>query len=246
MGDLGWKTCTTDLWWTNTVTYNLNEGSIQSLVQIISGTKNTKYLRGKTLYFTLSKSNWGAVNLAAQRQLSESHWMRGRKKQREEREERRKEWDTKAVWAHYVDFPSSAKQRHPGTFRHITVDQSLLSFSFTPQSFFTDKSNNSLLTAGKCLPIASAFIYFLWNQIGLNHMHCYRVWGGLSPSVRTLISVSLFKSRWGVFYAWYICTENMGTRMQSCKHDLIHEHINKWAHTHTHKHMCTHTHPVWD
>lgn len=95
--------------------------------------KNTIYLRGKSLiYFTLSKSNWGAVNLAAQKQLSECRGMRGRKRQRVEGEKRRREWDTKAVWAHYVDFSSTAKQRHPGTFRHTTGDQSQLSFSFSP------------------------------------------------------------------------------------------------------------------
>lgn len=39
--------------------------------------------------FPLSKSNWGAVNLAAQRQLSENCAMRERKRQRVERETKR-------------------------------------------------------------------------------------------------------------------------------------------------------------
>lgn len=93
MGDLGWKNYTTGLWWTNTVTDILNGGSIQSCLKFIYvEPKNTVSLRGKTLiYFTFSKSNWGAVNLAAQKQLSESRGMRGRKTQRVEREERLRE-----------------------------------------------------------------------------------------------------------------------------------------------------------
>lgn len=86
-----WDGKTTRQIWTNTVTYTLNGGTIKSFLKFICGTKNTVSLRSKTLiYFTFSKSNWGAVNLAAQKQLSESRGMRGRKRQRVEREERRR------------------------------------------------------------------------------------------------------------------------------------------------------------
>ena len=48
--------------------------------------KTAAHLGGKTLnYFALSQRDWGAVNLASQKQLSESRGMRGRRRQREER-----------------------------------------------------------------------------------------------------------------------------------------------------------------
>lgn len=85
--------------------------------------------------------------LVAQKQLSKNRGMGGRRRQRVEREERRREWDTKAVWSHYVDFffflSSSAKQKHPGT----NEDHSLLSFSFAPQSFFISKADDFHSTA---------------------------------------------------------------------------------------------------
>lgn len=135
----GEKNHATDLRWTNTLASTLNGGGIQSCFKFICGTKNTVSLRGRTLiYFTLSKSNRGAVNLAAQKQLSESRGMRGRKRQRVEREKGDEESETQRQFGliMLIFFPSSAKQKHPGTFRHTTGDQSLLSFSFSPHRVF--------------------------------------------------------------------------------------------------------------
>lgn len=121
-------------------------------------------------YLPFSKSSKGAVNLAAQKQLSvgwEEKETEGGGRGEMQRV-RRREWDTKAVWAHYVDFfSSSAKQKHPGTFRHTT--HRFLPFFLTTQSSFIGKSNISPFTAAERLPIASVTIDFLWDQMGLNH-----------------------------------------------------------------------------
>lgn len=75
-------------WWTNAVP--LNGDSIRSCLNVIGRTKHNVSLRGIPLiYFTFYKSNWGAFNLAAQKQLSESCAMRGERGRgwREKRDE---------------------------------------------------------------------------------------------------------------------------------------------------------------
>jgi len=74
----------------------------------------------------------------------------------------REEWDTKAVWAHYVDFfPLLPNKRHLGTFRHTDGDHSLLPFfPVIQQNFFTGKSNN-FLSSAKVSPTFSVSIVFL-------------------------------------------------------------------------------------
>lgn len=128
--------------------------------------KHSESLRGEKhcIYFTFSKSSQGAVNLAAQKQLSESRGMRG-EGDRGWREKRDEESETQRQFGLIMlIFPSSAKQKHPGTFRHTTGDQSLLSFSFSPHRVSLQaKSNISLFTAGACLPIAPFSLYISYG-----------------------------------------------------------------------------------
>lgn len=78
----GEKNHRTHLWWNNTIT------CIQSSFK---SKKMPPSEARRSFEFTFSISNRGAVNLAARKQLPESRGMRGRKRRRVGREERRRE-----------------------------------------------------------------------------------------------------------------------------------------------------------